>query len=259
VVTLPHIEPVEIVPEDIPLDILYEDADVIVLDKRAGMVVHPGPSHERGTLVNALLFHHPSMDFGDTERPGIVHRLDKDTSGVMVVAKHPDAAQALMDQWRHGAVQKHYIAVVAGVLSEDEAVVDVPIARHGSDRKRMAVDRSGRQALTIARVRERLDSATLLDVDLKTGRTHQIRVHLSYIGHPVLGDTVYGTSPSRERSKKLDIARQLLHAHTLTFTPPSRNEATTFTSPIPRDMVGAVSRLRESDQEGASIEPGIAY
>lgn len=235
----------ELIPEDIPLDILYEDADVIVLNKAAGMVVHPAPGHATGTLANALLFHFPDYSFGDTERPGIVHRLDKDTSGVMVAAKHDAAARSLMDQWQHGAVIKRYIAIVHGVFSEDEAVIDVPIARHGSDRKRMTADKRGRDALTIANVTERFADATLLDVEIKTGRTHQIRVHLAWIGHPVLGDPVYGTGASRERALDERIVRQQLHASTLTFTLPSGIDPTTFTAPAPPDMVDVIAKLRE--------------
>lgn len=238
-------EPEDLIAEDIPLDILHEDIDVIVVNKPAGMVVHPGPGHSTGTLVNALLHHVPDISMLDSNRPGIVHRLDKDTSGVMVVAKHDAARQSLVGQWQRGAVEKHYTAIADGLLAEDEAVIDLPIARHGTDRKRMAVDRDGRNALTIVNVSERFDGATLLDIDLKTGRTHQIRVHLGFIRHPVLGDSVYGTTASMERSRELGIRRQQLHASQLSFALPSGGGAINFSAPLPEDMWTVIAQLHE--------------
>jgi 23S rRNA pseudouridine1911/1915/1917 synthase len=246
-VEVPPVQAEQVEPEDIPLDILYEDDDVIVIDKAAGMVVHPAPGHASGTLVNALRFHFTEIDDRGTERTGIVHRLDKDTTGVMIVAKHNAAMQALQGQWMHGQVGKRYMALVDGVIGEDEAVIDVPIARHRVDRKKMGVDRDGRSALTIVNARERFSNASLLDVDLRTGRTHQIRVHLAFIKHPILGDTVYGTGRSAALSQALGLKRQMLHAAELRLVLPSGGEARTFTAPTPADLLGAIDSLRSEE------------
>ncbi len=232
-------------PEDLPIEVIHEDDDVIVINKAAGMVVHPAPGHTSGTLVNALRFHFQEIDARGTERTGIVHRLDKDTSGVMIVAKHNAAMRTLQEQWMQGAVEKRYLALVGGVVQEDEAVIDVPVARHRLDRKKMGVDRDGRSALTIIDVRDRFKNATLLDVDLRTGRTHQIRVHLAYIKHPILGDTVYGTSGSREESARLGIRRQMLHAAALQLALPSDGVPRTFEASPPADMHEVVTALRD--------------
>ncbi|HYH13054.1 MAG TPA: RluA family pseudouridine synthase, partial [Thermomicrobiales bacterium] len=243
-VEVPPVEPEEIVPEDIPLDVLYEDDDVIVINKAAGMVVHPAAGHASGTLVNALRFHWDEISKHGTERSGIVHRLDKDTSGVMIVAKHNAAMQALQAQWLEGAVTKRYVALVHGVVQEDEAVIDVPIARDRTDRKRMAVERDGRNALTVVHVRERFVDATLLDIDLRTGRTHQIRVHLAYIKHPILGDVVYGTQASKSLSHRLGIKRQMLHAAELGIVLPSGGDSLTFTAPLPTDLESTIQTMK---------------
>lgn len=248
-VEIPLVPPEAIEPEDLPLDVLHEDEDVIVINKAAGMVVHPAVGHPTGTLVNALRFHWNEISDHGTERSGIVHRLDKDTSGVMIVAKHNAAMQALQAQWLHGGVDKRYVAVVFGTLEEDEAVIDVPIGRDRADRKRMAADRDGRSALTVVQVRERFDRASVLDVDLRTGRTHQIRVHLGFIKHPILGDGVYGTQASREMSRRLGVRRQQLHAATLGIVLPSGSEPVTFVAPLPPDVQSTISRLRL--EEGA--------
>ena len=243
-VEIPPMAPDAVEPEDIPLAILYEDDDVIVIDKAAGMVVHPAPGHASGTLVNALKFHARELAEHDSTRAGIVHRLDKDTSGVMIVGKHDRAIQQLQDQWLDGSVEKRYVAIVWNPVAEEEAVIDVPIARHRTDRKRMDVDRDGREALTIANVRERFAKATLLDVDLQTGRTHQIRVHLSFIKHPILGDTVYGTPASVQFSRELGVTRQMLHAASLTVELPSGGGPRIFEAPLPADLDRAIARLR---------------
>jgi 23S rRNA pseudouridine1911/1915/1917 synthase len=244
-VEVPPVAGEQVEPEDIPLAILYEDDDVIVIDKAAGMVVHPAPGHVSGTLVNALRYHFREIDERGTERTGIVHRLDKDTSGVMIVAKHNAAMQALQGQWMRGAVGKRYVAIVSGVMAEEEAVIDVPIARHRLERKKMGVDRDGRSALTIVQTRERFADTSLLDVDLRTGRTHQIRVHLAFIKHPILGDTVYGTAASAERARRFGVTRQMLHASELRLVLPSGGEPRSFTAPLPADMLRVIGQLRE--------------
>lgn len=249
-VEIPPVAGEQVEPENIPIDILYEDDDVIVVNKAAGMVVHPAPGHQSGTLVNAIRHHAMEIAERGTERTGIVHRLDKDTSGVMVVAKHNAAMAALQGQWADGSVGKRYVALVEGVLREDEAVIDVPIARHRTERKKMGVDRDGRAALSIATVRERFPRASMVDVDLKTGRTHQIRVHLAFIKHPILGDAVYGGKGSMDHARHLGIERQMLHASELTIRLPSGGDAVTFRAPQPDDMLMAIHRLREEAIDG---------
>jgi 23S rRNA pseudouridine1911/1915/1917 synthase len=248
-VELPPVTGEQVEPENIPLDIIYEDGDVIVVNKAPGMVVHPAPGHPSGTLVNALRYHATEIAERGTERTGIVHRLDKDTSGVMIVAKDNAAMAALQDQWADGSVDKRYVALVEGVVQEVEAVIDVPIARHRTDRKKMGVDREGRSALSIVTVRERFPRASLLDVDLRTGRTHQIRVHLAFIKHPILGDAVYGSHRSQEHARALGVERQMLHAAELTIRLPSGDAPVTFRAPVPEDMTLAIHRLREEEPD----------
>ena len=219
-------------PEAIPLSILYEDDDLIVLDKPAGLVVHPAPGHPRGTLVNALLHHAPGISVGGTNRPGIVHRLDKDTSGLMVVAKSDRALNALASQWEERSVGKGYVALAAGLVEPDEGTVDAPIGRDPNNRQRMAVVARGRQAVTHFDIRRRYDSASLLDVGIDTGRTHQIRVHLAFIGHPIAGDAVYG-GPAQVDG--VAVPRQFLHAARLRFRLPDGRESS-FESPLPPDL-----------------------
>ncbi len=250
-VEMPPMTPDDVQPENIPLAILHEDDEVIVIDKPAGMVVHPSPGHASGTLVNALRYHARELAEWDSTRAGIVHRLDKDTSGVMIVGKNNRAVQLLQDRWLDGSVAKRYVAVAHGVLGEEEAVIDVPIARHRTERKRMDVDRDGRAALTIATVRDRYASATVLDIDLKTGRTHQIRVHLAFIKHPILGDTVYGTHASIARSRELGAKRQMLHARSLTIELPSGGGPREFVAPIPDDMISLMERIRAEEYDHA--------
>ena len=248
-VSLPEIESVEALPQDIPLDILFEDKDVLVVNKAAGMVVHPAPGHLRGTLVNAVLFHAPGMNIGGTNRPGIVHRLDKDTSGVMIVAKSDRAHNSLVRQWQQRTVQKSYLALVAGQVQEEEASIDAPIGRDSSNRLRMAAVRSGRDARTSFTVSERFDETTLLDVAIETGRTHQIRVHLAMIGFPVVGDTLYGSPKSARAASKIGLRRQFLHASTLGIEMPDGSRRT-FTAPLAPDLEAALGVLRaETDVE----------
>lgn len=243
-VDIPDTQPMELLPEAIPVDVLYEDDDIVVINKAVGMVVHPAPGHPSGTLVNALLHHAPGISIAGSSRPGIVHRLDKDTSGVMVVAKNDRASHSLVEQWTTGKVRKRYLAVVAGRLDEEEAVIDVPIARHRTNRKRMTVDRDGRAAVTQITAMERFGETSLLDVDLRTGRTHQIRVHMAYIKHPIVGDGVYGNATSARIADALGVRRQMLHAVTLGFALPGSGKAMEFVARIPPDMEAVLARLR---------------
>jgi 23S rRNA pseudouridine1911/1915/1917 synthase len=247
-VALPEPETIEIAPEPIPLDIRYEDADVIVLDKPAGLVVHPAPGHPRGTLVNALLHHAPEISLGGSNRPGIVHRLDKDTSGLMVVAKTDRAQAALLKQWADRSVTKRYLALARGVVEADEGTIDAPIGRDQANRQRMAVAQNGRPAVTHFTVLRRFADATLLDLDLETGRTHQIRAHLAFIGHPLVGDPIYG---GRVRAGTVEAPRQFLHAARLGFMLPD-GEPVSFVSALPSDLQAVVDRLVEDDEAARS-------
>jgi 23S rRNA pseudouridine1911/1915/1917 synthase len=242
----------EIVPEDIPLDILYEDESVIVVDKPPGMVVHPAAGNYGGTLVNALQFHCRDLSgIGGVMRPGIVHRLDKGTSGLMVVAKSDEAHRQLSEQFKNRRVSKHYTALVHGNLRQDEGTVDAPVGRHPVERKKMSTkSRRGKDALTRWKVLERFGAFTLLEAKIDTGRTHQIRVHLSSIGHPVVGDSVYGgsrrtieTPEIRAVVKKL--TRQALHAGRLSFIHPVTGQEMSFVSPLPEDIGEVIRLLRE--------------
>ena len=232
-------------PEDIPLVIVYEDDDVIVVDKPAGLVVHPAPGHARGTLVNALLHHAPGISIGGTNRPGIVHRLDKDTSGLIVVAKSDRARLALASQWETRSVRKGYVALASGVVEPEEGTIEAPIGRDPQQRQRMAVTAKGRPAVTHFAVRERFAAATLLDVEIETGRTHQIRVHLAFIDHPIVGDSVYGRSRAGAlRRGDPWSPRQFLHAARLGFRLPDGREVA-FESPLPADLRAVLDGLRE--------------
>src|SRR5919107_1793084 len=221
----------EILPDPILLAIVYEDADVIVVDKPAGMVVHPAPGHQRGTLANALLAHVPGISVGGSQRPGIVHRLDKDTSGLIVAAKTDRGRTALVAQWETRSVEKTYLALVAGSVAEEEATIDAPIGRDPKNRQRMTVLRSGRPAVTRFHVVERFANATLLEGLIETGRTHQIRVHLAFIGHPIIGDRLYG----RSRATDPQLDRQFLHASALAFQLPS-GARLRLEAPLPGDL-----------------------
>jgi len=228
----------EIQPDAIPLEIIYEDADIIVIDKPAGMVVHPAPGHPRGTLANALVHHVPGIAVGGSRRPGIVHRLDKDTSGLIVAAKTDRGRTALVARWADKSVEKTYLALVWGTVEEESATIDAPIGRDPKNRQRMAVVRSGREAVTHFRVVERFVDASLLEVNIDTGRTHQIRVHLAFAGHPVVGDAIYGPA-----SKSSVAPRQFLHASQLGIALPN-GERAHYSSPLPQDLERVVEILR---------------
>jgi len=221
----------DIEPEDIPLDIIYEDEWLIVVNKPAGMVVHPAAGNRKGTLVAALLHHCGKLPQTDNElRPGIVHRLDKDTSGVMVVAKRARALRSLAKQFQKRAVKKSYTALVKGRLQMDNGVIEAPLARHVVDRKKIDINYAeGKGARTIYHVVRRFKNATLVRLDLETGRTHQIRVHMKHLGHPVLGDAKYGGENS-------GIDRQALHAEMLGFTHPDTGRYVEFHAPVPEDI-----------------------
>ncbi len=251
VVRVPAPQPVAIEAEDLPLDVVYEDDALLVVNKPAGMVVHPAPGHRSGTLVNALLWHVPEVaGVGGRRRPGIVHRLDRDTSGLLVVAKTDAAHRSLADALRMRRVRRVYCAAAWGHLAEDPVTIDAPIGRDPKDRKRMAVRPDGRRAVTRARVRERWLRADLLDVALQTGRTHQIRVHLAHVGHPVVGDAVYGAGwerglggPTRRWVEELArrTPRQFLHARELVFRHPVTGASMRFEADLPPDLA-AVAR-----------------
>lgn len=224
--------------EDIPLDILFEDGDIIVLNKPSGLVVHPGAGNETHTLVQALLFHTRELSSINSSRPGIVHRLDKDTSGVMVVAKNNFSHLELAKQFKRHTIERRYIALVEGIVAFDEGIVDVPIKRHILNRKKMDVSFSeeAKPAHTFYRVLKRYQGFTALELFPKTGRTHQLRVHLKYLGHPVLGDAVYG--------KKQEFVRLALHAKDLGFTHPRTGAFMKFESPLPAEMKAAMKGLK---------------
>lgn len=243
VVEVPPPEITEILPEPIPLDILYEDADLLVLNKPAGMVVHPAPGHATGTLVNALVAHAPEIAVAGSTRPGLVHRLDKDTSGVMVVAKTDRGHQALVAQWEIHSVEKTYLAIVHGVVEPEEGTIEVPIGRNPVHRQRMAALPTGRVAVSHFTVRERFAAATLLEVQIETGRTHQIRVHLAFIGHPVLGDEVYAGRRKLRQTVAREPDRQMLHAARLGFHLPDGSWRV-FEAPLPDDFMAMLEQLR---------------
>ncbi|MCX7780361.1 MAG: RluA family pseudouridine synthase [Negativicutes bacterium] len=238
--TVPSPEPVEVVAEDIQLDVLYEDQDVIVINKARGMVVHPAAGNYSGTLVNALLGRCDDLSGINGEiRPGIVHRLDKDTSGVMVAAKNDRAHISLAEQIKERTASRKYLAIVHGNIAQDQGVIEAPIGRHPTERKKMAVRSGGKEAVTRFRVLERFGSYTLVECKLLTGRTHQIRVHMAYINHPVVGDPVYGP-----KNPHFDIKGQALHAAELSFNHPVTGETMIFTAPLPEDMQKILTRLK---------------
>ena len=240
---LPELKSPDIEPENIPLDILYEDADVIVVNKPQGMVVHPAPGHTSGTLVNALMFHcgDELSGINGEKRPGIVHRIDKDTSGVLMVAKNDMAHQSLAAQLAEHSITRKYNAVVYNGFTEDEGTVDEPIGRNPQDRKKMAVtQKHSRHAVTHYRVIERMEKFTLIEAQLETGRTHQIRVHMTYIGHPLLGDMVYGP-----KKQPIHLEGQALHARVLGFIHPRTGEYLEFEAPLPPYFEALLERLRK--------------
>ena len=241
-VTLPEPEPVEVVPQDIPLDVVYEDADVIVVNKPSGMVVHPAPGHPDGTLVNALLYHCAGTlsGVGGALRPGIVHRIDRDTSGLIIAAKNDAAHQYLSAQLADHTLARTYECIVVGALREDRGTVDAPIARHPTDRKRMAVVAGGREAVTHWEVIARYPGYTHVRCRLETGRTHQIRVHMAYIGHPILGDTVYGA-----KKEVPGLTGQCLHAVGLRFLHPRTHEVVELFCPLPEEFTRMLQKIRK--------------
>lgn len=240
VVDIPEPEPIEAVPENIPLDIIYEDDDVVVLNKARGMVVHPAPGNYTGTLVNALLYHCSNLSgINSAIRPGIVHRLDKDTSGIMIVAKNDAAHISLSQQIQSKTAVRTYLAVVRGNIKTDSGTIETQIARDKTDRKKMAVVKEGgRDAITDYEVLERFGKYTLVRCKLRTGRTHQIRVHMEYLGYPLVGDPKY--SPMKT---PFGIKGQALHSHTLEFTHPRTGQCMKFEAPLPEDMHKIITRL----------------
>ena len=237
-----EIETVELecLPEDIPLDILYEDGDIIVINKMRGMTVHPAETVSTGTLVNALLFYCKDLSgINGVKRPGIVHRLDKDTSGVMVVAKNDFAHVNLSEQIRTKNATRKYLAIVHGVISDNTGIINGAIGRDKIDRQKMAITSDGKRAVTEFRVLERFKNFTYVECKLQTGRTHQIRVHMAAIGHPLVGDEKYSA-----RKNPFDIKGQALHSHTLSLTQPTTGERMNFTAPLPYDMEEILRQLR---------------
>jgi 23S rRNA pseudouridine1911/1915/1917 synthase len=236
-------------PEDIPIDIVYEDETLVVVNKPAGLVVHPAAGTHRSTLANALAYHFQKLP-GTTVRPGIVHRLDRDTSGLLVVAKTDAALENLSDQFRDRTVYKSYVALVHGRVLSNSGKIDQPLARDRTNRTRMAVVRGGRNALTLYRVRRAYERFTLLDVELKTGRTHQIRVHLAWLKHPVVGDETYGGGRDNTiqdpqlRARIRNLNRHFLHAEKLAFKHPVTGERAIFESPLPLELSDLLADLR---------------
>lgn len=241
-ITVPEPESVEAKPQDIPLDIVYEDDSVIVVNKPQGMVVHPAPGNPDGTLVNGLLYHCKLSGINGVIRPGIVHRIDKDTSGLLVVAKTNSAHEKLSEQLKEHKALRQYYCIVNGNIKEDSGTVDKPIGRHPTDRKRMAIIDGGREAVTHYRVIERFGRYTLVECTLETGRTHQIRVHMASVGHSIVGDPVYGI-----KKEKFKTDGQLLHAAAIGFHHPETGELMEFRSELPEYFTSVLDRLRNSN------------
>jgi 23S rRNA pseudouridine1911/1915/1917 synthase len=239
-------------PEDIPLDIIFEDDTLIVINKRAGLVVHPAAGIHSGTLANALAYHFRQLANANSIRPGIVHRLDKDTSGLLVVAKTESAHENLSDQFRAREVFKSYVALVHGVVKQESGRIEQPIARDPRNRTRMAIVPGGREALSLYSVRRSYRSFTLLDVELRTGRTHQIRVHLAWLKHPVVGDELYGGGRDNNvqdvqvRAQIRKLKRQFLHAEQLGFRHPQTGDQLRFTAPVPAELNTLLEQLEAS-------------
>src|SRR5581483_10929929 len=243
-ICIPPPAPLELIPEAIALDVVYEDESLLVINKPAGMVVHPAPGHDQGTLVHALLHHCKNLTgIGGRERPGIVHRLDKETSGIMVVAKTDQAHQRISKQFKHHTIDRRYLALVCGRMEKKTGKVVLPIGRDRIDRKKISARTSHpREAETRFVVRENFKSAAFLEVYPQTGRTHQIRVHMAHLGHPVIGDKVYGGRPAR--AFELEVGRQMLHAERLGFIHPESGERMTFSAPLPEDMLQMLKALQ---------------
>lgn len=240
----PEPQSLELTPENIPLDIVYEDDDVIVVNKPQGMVVHPAPGHPDHTLVNALLYHSPLSTINGTFRPGIVHRIDKDTSGLLMVAKNDLAHQSLAEQLRNKTNKREYLALVYGQIKEDEGTIDAPLGRNPQDRKKQAVVKGGRHAVTHFKVIKRYDNFTLVKCILETGRTHQIRVHMKYIGHPLVGDPLYGPR------KVIGKDGQFLHAALLGFKHPRTGKELVFEAPLPENFQKMLDKLDKQQHKG---------
>jgi len=256
ILELPERKVREVLPENIPLQVVFEDDHMVVLNKPPGLVVHPAPGNYAGTLVNALLYHYGSLPSSrkvtaegagsERERAGIVHRLDKDTSGVIVVARTEQALKALTKQFKDRVVQKRYIALVAGVIKKGSGTIDAAIGRHVKERKKISVHTaSPREAVSLFKVKERFKLATLVEVEIKTGRTHQIRVHMAHLGYPVLGDRVYGGAKAAKIGA-VPFDRQMLHAESLSLLHPVTGTPLAFIAPVPQDMAEAIDRLRRA-------------
>jgi 23S rRNA pseudouridine1911/1915/1917 synthase len=244
----PEPKELEVLPENIPLDIVYEDSDIIVINKPSGMVVHPANGNESGTLVNALLYHCKDSLSGinGVIRPGIVHRIDKDTSGLLVVAKNDDAHVFLSSLLKDHIIKRVYHAILVGHLKESRGTVNAPIARHPVDRKKMAVVKGGKEAITHYEIIAEYPSFTYAKMELETGRTHQIRVHMSHIGHPLVGDTVYGGGKTQfEKANASLISGQALHAKILSFPHPKTKENMTFECELPNEFKKLLERLEK--------------
>ncbi|MGQ4067382.1 RluA family pseudouridine synthase [Enterococcus mundtii] len=240
VVEVPEPEELEIVAEDLPIEIVYEDDDVAVVNKPQGMVVHPSAGHAQGTLVNALMYHMKNLSsINGVIRPGIVHRIDKDTSGLLMIAKNDQAHEALAQQLKDKTSLRKYIALVHGVIPHEKGTINAPIGRSKVDRKMQAIREDGKPAVTHFTVLERFENFTLVELQLETGRTHQIRVHMKYIGYPLAGDPVYG------QKKTLKGNGQFLHAKLLGFTHPQTNERMTFEAPLPEVFEKTLEKLRK--------------
>ena len=236
--------PEHLIPEDLPLEVVYEDADILVINKPTGMVVHPAPGHPTGTVVNALLWHQPQLSISGTERPGIVHRLDKDTSGLLAVGKTDRGYSTLLQQWAKRSVEKRYVALVRNRVEPERGVIDAPIGRDVRNRLRMAVAPSGRPSETEFHVDQRFRDGTLLSAKPITGRTHQIRVHLAFIGHPIVGDAVYNQFRGEMGGTRAIVPRQFLHAAGLAFDN-ADGERIELASPLPSDLAIALERLQQ--------------
>jgi 23S rRNA pseudouridine1911/1915/1917 synthase len=250
-VDIPPPAPAGVVSQDMPLNVIHQDDDVVVIDKPAGLVVHPAAGHPDSTLVNALLFHLDGLSgIGGTQRPGIVHRLDKDTSGVMVIAKNDAAHRALSAAWNTERVRKEYLALVYGTPSPDRGTIEAPIARDPRERKRMAVVAGGRNAITDYEVTSTLRYVSLIRCSLRTGRTHQIRVHMKHIGHPIVGDPLYsgpqwrGIPDRRVQRLVAGLQRQALHAARITFPHPRSGEQMSFEAPLAADLRELIDAIR---------------
>lgn len=241
IINIPEPKEINIVPQNIPLNIVYEDQDILVINKQKGLVVHPGNGNEDGTLVNAIMAYCKKdlSGIGGVIRPGIVHRIDKDTSGILIIAKNDKAHINISEQIKNHQVKKTYIALVRGIVKENEATINMPIGRSTKDRTKMAVDRNGKEAITHFSVIKRYEDMTLLKVRIETGRTHQIRVHLSHIGYPIIGDNVYSNGKNR-----FNIVGQMLHSYEIEFTHPTTGEKMVLKAELPeyfKEIIGNIN------------------